>query len=178
MTTKTLIQAKQLVYLQGIGGQIDTGAWEKLPVDQHLPGFQHIFAWQRSCHFLLGRLWSSSDGKGRTQYLPSGRMCSGPGFAIGFGSCWQVFPNWSGCRKACTATRLAGEVQKIIQQSGTFASASGSILPGSRYSGRMVRCLRPVLFARPEWVAHTGGVVARGAPIPTTIGDLPSDGPP
>jgi hypothetical protein len=53
--------------VNGIGGQIDSGAWEKLEPAQQLPDFNHIFVWQRSGQILVGRLWSSSDGKGGTR---------------------------------------------------------------------------------------------------------------
>src|SRR5689334_10706102 len=68
LETETLTLAKRILYIQGVGGQIDTGAWEKLEPSQRLEGFNHVFVWQRSGQFLLGRLWSSSDGKGRTRY--------------------------------------------------------------------------------------------------------------
>jgi len=68
LETESLILAKTLFYVNGIGGQIDSGAWEKLDPAQQLPAFKHVFLWQRSGQFLIGRLWSSSDGKGRKRY--------------------------------------------------------------------------------------------------------------
>jgi formylglycine-generating enzyme required for sulfatase activity len=68
LETDSLIIAKTLFYVNGIGGQIDSGAWERLDAAQQLPGFKHVFLWQRSGQFLIGRLWSSSDGKGRKRY--------------------------------------------------------------------------------------------------------------
>src|SRR5436305_6376436 len=68
LETDSLNQAKIVFYVNGIGGQIDCGAWEKLDGSQQLPGFKHVFLWQRSGQILLGRLWSSSDGKGRKRY--------------------------------------------------------------------------------------------------------------
>src|SRR6266568_8346387 len=68
LETDSLNQAKSVFYVNGIGGQIDSGAWEKLDATQQLPGFKHLFLWQRSGQILLGRLWSSSDGKGRKRY--------------------------------------------------------------------------------------------------------------
>src|SRR6267142_2546677 len=55
--------AKTVLYVNGIGGQIDSGAWEKSDPAQQLPDFRHLFVWQRSGQILIGRLWSSSDGK-------------------------------------------------------------------------------------------------------------------
>src|SRR5436305_174662 len=68
LETESLNQAKTCLYVNGIGGQIDSGAWEKLDSAQQLPGFKHVFLWQRAGQILLGRLWSSRDGKGRTRY--------------------------------------------------------------------------------------------------------------
>jgi formylglycine-generating enzyme required for sulfatase activity len=68
LETESLNVAKIVFYVNGIGGQIDSGAWEKLDQAQQLPGFKHLFLWQRSGQILLGRLWSSSDGKGRKRY--------------------------------------------------------------------------------------------------------------
>jgi hypothetical protein len=68
LETNSLNLAKISFYVNGIGGQIDSGAWEKLESAQQLPSFNHLFVWQRSGQILVGRLWSSSDGKGRKKY--------------------------------------------------------------------------------------------------------------
>ena len=68
LETESLNIAKTVLYVNGIGGQIDSGAWEKLDAAQPLPDFNHVFVWQRSGQILVGRLWSSSDGKGRKRY--------------------------------------------------------------------------------------------------------------
>src|SRR6266404_8251895 len=68
LETESLNIAKTSFYVNGIGGQIDSGAWEKLDSTQQIAAFKHVFLWQRSGQFLIGRLWSSSDGKGRKRY--------------------------------------------------------------------------------------------------------------
>ncbi len=68
LRTESLVRAKALLYVQGIGNNINTGAWEKLDGARRLQGFNHFFLWQANEQFILGRLWSSSDGKGRTRY--------------------------------------------------------------------------------------------------------------
>jgi formylglycine-generating enzyme required for sulfatase activity len=68
LETESLNLAKTVLYVNGIGGQIDSGAWEKLDAAQQLPAFNHVFVWLRSGQILIGRLWSSSDGKGRKRY--------------------------------------------------------------------------------------------------------------
>ena len=68
VATETLAYVEKTLYDRGIRGQIDSGAWEKLDSTQQLAGFKHLFLWQRSGQMILGRLWSSSDGKGRKRY--------------------------------------------------------------------------------------------------------------
>lgn len=81
LDTDSLINAKRLLYVQGISQNIDAGAWDKLdPPDPAAPAaditclehFRHNFLWQMPHNgdslLLAGRLWSSSDGKGRDKY--------------------------------------------------------------------------------------------------------------
>ncbi len=63
LNTLALLEAKRYLYLQGISGQIDTGAWDKTAIT-----FNHWLLWHRPGEILLGRLLASSDGKGRTRY--------------------------------------------------------------------------------------------------------------
>ena len=42
LETASLVQAKTLFYVQGIGGEIDAGAWEKLDDSQRLAAFKHV----------------------------------------------------------------------------------------------------------------------------------------
>ena len=68
LRTESLVLAKTVFYVRGIGRNIDSGGWEKLEPAQQLPGFNHAFLWQAGDQFMVGRLWSSSDGKGRKAY--------------------------------------------------------------------------------------------------------------
>ncbi|MEO6787887.1 MAG: hypothetical protein ABI318_17320 [Chthoniobacteraceae bacterium] len=68
LETEPLIAAKQYLYVQGIGGVIDAGQWEALPPGDALAEFRHTFVWLDERETLVGKLWSSSDGKGRTKY--------------------------------------------------------------------------------------------------------------
>lgn len=63
-----LVQVKRSLYTEGIAGNIDSGAWEKLSDEHRLPGFRHVFYWRRPDGFVVGRMWSSRDGRGRTKY--------------------------------------------------------------------------------------------------------------
>ena len=66
--TSRLAALKQRLYVEGIGGNIDSGAWTKLPDDHRLPGFGHDVLQSAAGSVLLGRLWASRDGKGRDRY--------------------------------------------------------------------------------------------------------------
>ncbi|AWI10048.1 hypothetical protein [Ereboglobus luteus] len=85
LNTLTLLEAKRYIYLQGISGNIDSGAWN--PPSSPAPSsdsaiqpfspsalssaalsFNHWLLWQRPGEILLGRLLASTDGKGRTRY--------------------------------------------------------------------------------------------------------------
>ncbi len=68
LETELLTQVKRLIYIEGIGGNIDSGAWEALEDNERLEGFDHVFFWRWAGGLVVGRLWNSSDGKGRTRY--------------------------------------------------------------------------------------------------------------
>ena len=68
LDTEPLIATKQYLYVQGIGGIVDAGLWEALPDGDVLPEFGHTFVWTDADNILVGKLWSSSDGKGRTKF--------------------------------------------------------------------------------------------------------------
>jgi hypothetical protein len=114
MVTESLIQAKQLLYLRGIGGLIDSGAWEKLAAGRQTDGFHHVFVWQRAGRYLIGRLWSSTDGKGRARYPMV--VCA---HVMGLPLEWameHVLPEFERVETACAATRQASEVRRIVEQ--------------------------------------------------------------
>ena len=66
--SEALMAAKQFLYVQGIGGVIDSGAWETAPDAEAAPPFGHAFIWSGGNDLLAGRMWASSDGKNRTRY--------------------------------------------------------------------------------------------------------------
>ncbi|MFT5423221.1 MAG: hypothetical protein ACI89L_000995 [Phycisphaerales bacterium] len=69
LATDELVELRQVLYMEGIGRNIDLGTWEKLPEDSRLERFDHEFVYKaESGNLVAGRLWSSSDGRGRTKY--------------------------------------------------------------------------------------------------------------
>src|SRR5437762_12928007 len=56
--TETLARVKQALYVSGIGGQIDSGAWERLEPEKRLEGLDHTFLWlRRSEERRVGKGW-------------------------------------------------------------------------------------------------------------------------
>src|SRR6185437_17145270 len=79
---------------------------------QQVPVFQHVFAWQRSGQILLGRLWSSSDGKGRKRYPMV--VCV---HFMGVTLAWALkhgLPVLSDLEQACRNTASAEEVRSQL----------------------------------------------------------------
>jgi hypothetical protein len=68
METEMLITAKRIMYVKGIACQIETGTWAKLEPEMRISDFNHVFLWRRSEQFLIGRIWSSLDAKGRGEF--------------------------------------------------------------------------------------------------------------
>jgi hypothetical protein len=108
--TEMLAQVKQALYVAGIGGQIDSGAWEKLEPEKRLIGYDHTFLWLRPGHLILGQLWSSTDGKGRAKY-PMVLCIDGEAIAPGF-MLTHILPGLERLREACKATASADQVTK------------------------------------------------------------------
>jgi hypothetical protein len=108
--TETLAQVKQALYVGGIGGQIDSGVWEKLEPEKRLVGYDHTFLWLRPGHVILGQLWSSTDGKGRSKY-PMVLCIDGEAVAPGF-MLTHLLPGLEHLREACKATTSAEQVTK------------------------------------------------------------------
>ena len=116
LETNILIRVKRLLYIRGIGGNIDKGSWDKLHKDQRIEEFKHVFFWWIEGQMVVGRMWSSQDGKGRKSYP--------------FVVCVQcqklhmpwivenVLPQLERIEATCRATSSAPEVQRAIQTAG------------------------------------------------------------
>lgn len=149
MATQSLVAAKQLLYLEGIGGQIDSGAWESIPAAQRLPQFDHLLVWQRCGQLLLGRLWTSSDGKGRTRY-PMVLCAHAGGLPLEWAALHMV-AELERLKQACQATRSASEVASLISGALQTLRRRMPQMPrhGSREEG--LSADRTRFLARPEW---------------------------
>jgi hypothetical protein len=109
-----LINAKRIFYVQGMSGNIDSGAWDHLSDEDQLKQFRHVFAWRVGDDLIIGRLWSSSDGKGRKRYPMI--VCAHVG---GLPMPWafaHILPMLEKIEAQCIAATTASEVRSIIDR--------------------------------------------------------------
>ncbi|HMD54429.1 MAG TPA: hypothetical protein VKJ65_07775, partial [Phycisphaerae bacterium] len=66
--SREMQEFKRLIYVEGIGGNIDSGNWAHLPADQLLPEFNHLLIFNRDNYYFWATLSTSKDGKGRSLY--------------------------------------------------------------------------------------------------------------
>jgi hypothetical protein len=134
LETEILIDTKRAIYVQGIGGNIDSGSWDKLPNNHRLEKYKHVFFWCRGENTIVGRLWSSMDGKGRKSYPMV--VCA---------QCVQLPPTWvldnisprlEKIEEICTTTNSALEVHKTIDNFQTeFRQLAQRYQPSASLSG-------------------------------------------
>ena len=105
--TETLSHVKRALHTEGIRGQINVGAWEKLEPANRLEGFDHNFLWLREGHVILGLIWSSTDGKRR--HYPMVLCVDGEGVTPRF-LLVKVRPELKRLRTACQTATTAEQV--------------------------------------------------------------------
>jgi hypothetical protein len=114
--TNVVVAVKRMLYVQGIGGNVDSGSWDKLEKDQLLEEFKHIFLWYIDGNLIAGRMWSSQDGKGRKSYpFVVCVQCSKLPIKWIFEN---VLPQLEQIEAKCTATTSASDVRMVIQSAG------------------------------------------------------------
>ena len=119
LNTEPLIAAKQYLYVQGIGGVIDAGQWEALPPGEALAEFRHVFVWMDDRETLIGKLWSSSDGKGRTKYPMVVSTHFSNRNALGIPDATPLLDH---LEQSCRATASPDEVHRLVGQAGVAAA--------------------------------------------------------
>lgn len=113
LETDVLITVKRALYVQGIGGNVDSGSWDKLASDQRIEEFNRVVFWHIDDHLIVGRMWSSRDGKGRKSYpfVVCVQCCKLP-IQWAFD---RVLPQLERIERTCTATNSANDVQMSVQ---------------------------------------------------------------
>jgi hypothetical protein len=110
--TPRLVEVKRRLYVEGIGGNIDSGAWDKLEPAQQVEGFAHVFVWRRPGDIVVGRMWSSTDGKGRAKYPMI--VCAE---CVGLPLSWaveQALPKLEEVEAQCRAVSDAAAVRSVL----------------------------------------------------------------
>jgi len=114
--TDVFVTVKRILYIQGIGGNIDSGSWDKLKEDQLIEEFKHVFFWYINGNLVVGRMWSSQDGKGRKSYpFVVCVQCSKLPIKWIFEN---VLPRLEKVEATCAATTSADDVRMAIQSAG------------------------------------------------------------
>ena len=127
--TETLAYVYQTLYEDGIRGQIDSGAWEKLEPGKREEGFDHMFLWLSGGHGVLGRLWSSSDRAGRSKYPMV--LCVESGFAASGFVLAEMLVELERLRGACKTTASEDQVRVECRAAGDrLQSQFGALKPG------------------------------------------------
>ena len=63
-----MLAFKRMIYVEGIGGNIDSGSWAHLPDAQRLAEFNHLLIYSFEDYYILASIAASRDGKGRSLY--------------------------------------------------------------------------------------------------------------
>ena len=111
--TDIFITVKRILYIQGVGGNIDSGSWDALQKNQPIEEFKHALVWYMDGSLIVGRIWSSRDGKGRTSYpmVVCVQCCQLPlEWALK-----NVLPLLERVEETCAATASAAEVRLTIE---------------------------------------------------------------
>ena len=66
--SRELLDFKRMLYVEGVGGNIDSGNWAHLPESERLARFNHLLIATRDDYCIMATLTASADGKGRNLY--------------------------------------------------------------------------------------------------------------
>ena len=106
--------AKRILYVNGIGGIIDSGDWERVGPEKITFDFDHTFVWLRRDELLIGLLWPSTDGKGRSKY-PMIIGCHLKKVSIDF-AFREVLPHLTMLETKCRSFSQQSEILSAVQE--------------------------------------------------------------
>ena len=115
LDSEPLQAARDILYVRGIGGVIDGALWDKKP-EETLPGIAHFFCWSGEADTLVGRMWSSTDGKGRARYPMAAVVHLGLPFSHGLAR--RAAGVLAGVEARCRLATTAPEVRAIFASGG------------------------------------------------------------
>lgn len=114
LVTASLVMARRIVYGTGVASQIESATWDKAGTDKTLPTFHHTVFWRRGGETLVGRLWSSKDGKGRALY-PMALLAHLVGVSAE-GISTDLLPLVREAEARCVASRTSSEVLAVLSE--------------------------------------------------------------
>ena len=114
LDSSRLVATKRVLYVQGVGGNIDSGAWDTAEEADRLEGFSHIFVWRTGSDLVVGRMWSSRDGKGRTRYPMV--VCAHCANLPLQWAITHVLPRLETIQQRCVSVTAAADVRAIIAE--------------------------------------------------------------
>ncbi len=124
LETQRLVDFKTLVYVEGVATAIDSGRWDALDAESRVEGFGHVLVMRTRGDLVLARLWSSSDGKGRTKYP----MCAAV-HVRGVGVEWaaeNILPELESVQARCEQATTAAQVLAILDSARSSLRARGA----------------------------------------------------
>lgn len=135
LPTASMATAKQLLYVQGIGSQISSGAWTRLGEEARLSGFDHAFVWVRGRQFLAGRMWASCDGKRRTHF-PMIALVQGINVPLDPALEW-ILAQLENVAAGIRAANSADEVREVVREAWSAVRE----VPEERAATDVSRCV-------------------------------------
>ena len=142
LDTTRLVRVKSVLYTQGISSNIDSADWDHLTEDQRLPRFAHEFVWRWAGETVVGILWASQDGKGRSKY-PMALCLQGTGVPVSW-LCSVGLERLRTLRDRCKGVTTAGSVRVAVEQARSeLLEASRGVPEGDNEPERhLIRRLR------------------------------------
>ncbi|MFM9996880.1 MAG: hypothetical protein ACKVU4_13895 [Phycisphaerales bacterium] len=157
LDTPRLIEIKRRMYVEGIGGNIDAGTWDRLAPEQQVEGYNHVFVWRTPASIVVGRMWSSRDGKGRTKYpMVVCAECRGVPLAWALG---EGLPILDRLRERCVATESADAVRAAMDEAEAALRDRAAAQPPSGPELLVSDRVLAELAQRPEMGAGSVGLL-------------------
>lgn len=129
LETQRLVDFKSLMYVEGLSAAIDSGKWDALDPGQQVEGFGHVFLMRARGEILAGRMWSSTDGKGRSKY-PMVVVAQCTGAPLDWVAA-HVLPALENTERECIAATSAAQVIAVLDGvRGALREKAQRIEPG------------------------------------------------
>lgn len=111
-TSDVLAKLRSFFYVEGVGGLVESAELIKYEEEGNLQEFGHSYLWSRGNQAILGRLWQSSDGVGRTRY-PMILACAMNGISLEEGT-ELALKQLEILENACRETKNAEDVRNLL----------------------------------------------------------------